>query len=495
VVIPNPKLSWDQAGIPVLVLLELMDDILKAWLGRMRPNDRAKLPELQMVSWLRPRENPQGIDDGLTIIKAYLEEHPDFVVLLNRQPSLHRDSVQAFHPVPLQPDSGEVIQICPLACKGFGADFDGDEMVVHLPLGPQAQAEAVKMLPSNNLLSLGFEAPNNVTAHFDQDFVLGTWWMCQDEPKGTRDVMRKIFPKSCQKLIPDATTENFKSKPQSLLHHLAVAHRDPAAACIHSWMTEAFKACTLNGVSFGYYELRELARMANKEGKVTAICKERSDDANKKMNDLSLDTLREFLAKGIPEPSAHVAAMALSEARGEKQIRQIVAARGFLDPGTTAHECKRDEFFISSSLVQGMTPTEAFQGAMNARSSMCDKKLGTAYAGGLTRSLVFALWPYQIVSNDCGNAVEGRNPVSCTVKHGFCAECYGVLSDGKRPSVRFPVGLIAAQTIGERGTQLSMQSFHGSESAVNIQWVPVRPPIAGGRIRAKYEGGKSLSAP
>ena len=79
-------------------MLELMEDILKSWLERMLDEDKSGLPDFPRISWHRPTENPDGIKDGLTIINAYLEKYPDFVVLLNRQPSLHRDSIQAFHP-------------------------------------------------------------------------------------------------------------------------------------------------------------------------------------------------------------------------------------------------------------------------------------------------------------------------------------------------------------------------------------------------------------
>ncbi len=473
VVTPNPTLPWDHVGLPVLVLFELMGDLIEAWLEKRPEHHRQEdpLPEWVPVSWLRPRENPGTLDSDLSILQAFLKAHPDFVVLLNRQPSLHRDSFQAFHPVPLPPEAGEVIQLCPLACKGFGADFDGDEMVIHVPLSEEAQREAQRMRPSKNLMSLGPEPPDNVLAHFDQDFVLGTWWMSQDQPEGASDGFRGRIPCACcQELMP-ATDPLTKDKGIALLHHLAVAHTAEAAACVHSWMQEAFRTCTELGVSFGYYELREISQRIAHEAQ--AICDSPTEDANDALHDLATAALKDVLKtrSAVADPGVHLAALAISKARGEKQVRQILAARGLLEPGATAFDADMRRFFFRDSLVRGMEPEGAFYAAMNARSSMCDKKLGTAYAGGMARSLVFAMWSHEIVSKDCGNPDPNRNPVNCLEKDGTCARCYGPLPDGAFPPIGFPAGLVAAQSIGERGTQLSMQSFHGGESALNVHWV------------------------
>ena len=403
VVTPNPNLGWDQAGIPALALLELMDDILKSWIEGMRCETRAELelPEkLESICWLRPKDDAQALAAGFKILECFFKQHPDFVVLLNRQPTLHREGIQAFRPVPLMPAAGEVIQLCPLACKGFAADFDGDEMVMHLPLGPKAQAEAIKLLPSRNLLTIGFEAPNNVAAHFDQDFVLGTWWLCSD----ARESLVNLLPVDCANMVPDDAMEASKVKKASLalLFHLAKNHHQASPRIIHEWMMLAFEACTKNGVSFGFYELRDLASRINEDGAVKKLSTDRSANANKAIDDRVREALAGLLNRQLDAPMTHLAAMVLSEARGDKQIRQLVAARGFLDPGTTAHKVAAEEFFIASSLVKGMTPAEAFQASLNARSSMCDKKLGTAFAGGFTRSLVFALWQYHVTEQDCG---------------------------------------------------------------------------------------------
>jgi hypothetical protein len=499
VITPNPGLRWDHAGIPTTALLELMGDLVTSWMESRSEEEKTNklLTCLARGSWLCPTEDPDALRNARTAIQAYLEAHPDFVVLLNRQPSLHRDSFQAFHPVPLPPEAGEVIQLCPLACKSFAADFDGDEMVVHVPLSAKAQKDASRLLPSRNLFSLAAEAhakpgdPGNILAHFDQDFVLGTYWLGLDTGKSAKDILVPILPQSCCHDFVPAAGRMSKDEGAKLLLHLATQHPGDAAECIQRWSRKAFAACSSLGVSFGYYELRQIAERSASEVAIAcdyevnqlATMKELSLSSpadeiaghpsvkpNEMLQRISLEALQKVLAHpvDIKRPGVHFAAMALSGARGTKQVRQIIAARGLLEPGSTGFTSEQQRFFFRQSLVEGMGIEHAFYAAMNSRSSICDKKLGTAYAGGLARSLVFALWPHDIVSEDCGSKEAKRNPATCLHNKGFCAACYGSLPSGRLAQIGFPAGLIAAQSIGERGTQLSMRSFHGSESAVNI---------------------------
>ena len=150
-------------------------------------------------------------------------------------------------------------------------------------------------------------------------------------------------------------------------------------------------------------------------------------------------------------------------------MRQLLAARGVLTPGMITFKVPEGRFVFMRPLVAGMTPEMAFWAAMNSRSSMCDKKLGTPKAGYLTRRLVFLLWAFKVSMHDCLSAVESRSVLTCRVDSGCCARCYGLLPDGQWPKVGFPAGLIAAQSIGERGTQLSMQSFHTSDKAISME--------------------------
>ncbi len=182
---------------------------------------------------MRPGENSKAIEEAKTIFEAFFEAHPEFVVLLNRQPSLHRDSFQAFHPVPLPPSAGDVIQLCPLTCKGFAADFDGDEMVVHVPLGPEAQEEALRLVPSNNLFSLAYESKGaeNVLAHFDQDFVMGTYWLGVQDEVGLRDCFLASLPGDCCRELAAKQDHPRKADGAELLAHIAHKHPRRGVQC------------------------------------------------------------------------------------------------------------------------------------------------------------------------------------------------------------------------------------------------------------------------
>jgi len=180
------------------------------------------------------------------------------------------------------------------------------------------------------------------------------------------------------------------------------------------------------------------------------------------------------------EPGFHVAAMVLSKARGQKQIRQIVAARGRLDPGQTCFRIGPEVFIFGESLVGGMaSPENAFMAAMNGRSSMTVKKLGTQRAGSLTNSLTSVCWPWRIEGDDCGYGNNWVNPPSCRTPidclnqgHTVCRKCYGPLPDSSQPPDGYPAGLVAAQSIGERGTQLSMKVAHsGGGSEIDIDLI------------------------
>ena len=480
VVVPNPGLRWDQAGVPTAVLLELLGDELAKWMQEKRASgdlvemldimlaDQCKSGPLEEWSWRRSNKDSEVLEHGYQLLRRFLEAHPDILVILNRQPSLHRDSIQAFHPVPLSPQSGEVIQLCPLVCKGFGADFDGDEMAVHVPVSPEAKEDARKLLPSQNMFSL---ATGEVLAQYDQDFVLGLYWLSRDE-SGLKDKLLEILPDDCCR---ELVTKRMlgKSEGNTLLEHIAKAHPNEAPEIIWKLSNLAFDCCSRLGVSFGFYEMAELAKRCLKEAREITrdFNKTKPGATNAELQKVVEKPLREILdgRTDFSRAGLHFSAMALSGARGRSQVRQLLAARGFLNPGGLSFQTPIEDFLICTSLTGGMTPDEAFFAAMNARSSMCDKKLGTRQSGYLTRRLVTALWPVHITEKNCGSKRRPRGPAMCLAKNGICVECYGFLPDGSYPPIGFPAGLIAAQSIGERGTQLSMQSFHTGEKVFSIQ--------------------------
>jgi DNA-directed RNA polymerase beta' subunit len=483
VIIPNPQLRWDEAGVPTAVLLELLGDELKRWTKEKRESgDLAEMISVMTASrgdaeiltgwsWRKSAKDQSLLDEGYKLLCRFLEARPDILIVLNRQPSLHRDSVQAFRPVPLPPQVGEVLQLCPLVCKGFGADFDGDEMAIHVPLSAAARDEATRMLPSQTMFSL---ATGKVLASYEQDFVLGLYWASREE-SGFKERLLKILPGDCCRQWAGKTVLD-QGSGTDLLEHLAFAHPSQAPELIWKLSNLAYECCSTLGVSFGFYELAELATKCQDGSRIVLrnFDAMNPDATNEQLNKLVQKPLIELVKGGnsiFERPGLHFAAMALSGARGKQQVRQLVAARGFLSPGMEDFACPRDKFLVGSTLVHGMSAEEAFFGAMNSRSSMCDKKLGTRQAGYLTRRLVAALWPLRIVGADCGDPSDDRNPVTCRRRDGVCAACYGALPGGATPGVDFPAGLIAAQSIGERGTQLSMQSFHTGEKSFTIQTV------------------------
>ena len=497
VIVPNPTLKWDQVGVPAAVLLELLGDCIKGWLDKCGRSDdllavikaaqarQDKTLDIDAWSWWRSSKDEELVARAKKLLDEYLGEHPDTLVLLNRQPSLHRDSFQAFHPLALGPEAGDALQICPLTCKGFASDFDGDEMVIHLPVSKEAQQEAKGLLPSKNFFSM---ASGEVMAHFDQDFVLGSYWL-RDAGAELQDQFLSALPDDCCRALVKAGRIG-KKEGTRLLEHMAHEHPDRASDAVWHWMNIAFECCSRVGVSFGFYDLLDIRKRVKIE---PSVFQEKSkaadlDDINTVTQALVKQVLADTLAGRADwkVPGLHFAAMALSGARGLKQTRQLVGARGFLNPGATGFDADSSKFVISSSLVDGMSPDEAFWAAMNARSSMCDKKLGTGHAGDLTRHLVFALWPFAVTCKNCGTRKTKRSILTCKAESGCCSICYGQLPDGRLPAVGFPAGLIAAQSIGERGTQLSMQSFHTGQRAFTMG--DVRKILGRGDDKKYFDG-------
>ncbi len=444
VIAPDPNLAWDEAGVPASVLWELLCDFILA--DRAFPVERVPRGDVRNggLSWHRHSDGQDEENWKTVLLNAYLEHHPETLILLNRQPSLLRDSFQSFHPVVTDSRDGEVLRLPPLCCKGFAADFDGDEMVGHLPVSPTAQEEAARLLPDNNLLSFATGEP---MLQYDRDLVTGLQLVFENKVRYASDFDRMGLPACCRQIL-DATNEECGDFGKALVEHLCTNHVGKEAIKLaDAWASLAWKACTQKGFSFGFYDLLDV-KLAMVPGR------EPEDSLFKiKTNDKATAGMRA------------VATMVCAGANGKKQIPQIVAKRGKLD-GLAGKDRE-----IASSLVDGMCWQDLFDASWNARGSMCNKKLGTAKGGGLTRKLVLALWPLAIVENNCGSEAEMRSPLTCKSfdnKGGFCRKCYGHLPDGGEAQIGDPVGLLAAQSIGERGTQLAMQSFHAGDRSTAI---------------------------
>lgn len=421
VITPGPDLAFDEVGVPASILWELLADRVTD--ERIKIEGNPQSVDLRVTAhgvtaagfgWRSPKESSKKrLTEKWDALKEYLEKHPLWM-LMNRQPSLHKYSMQAFKVKVLKPADGEVFRLQPLSCKGFGADFDGDEMAGYLPLSDAAQEALPRLAPSANLFSAG---NGQITPNYDRDFVMGAYLVCARDSGAAK----KRLEEHCK-----------QGEAESVL-------KDARAA---------FEKCTEEGVSFGYYDL------------------------------VVYDGKNGFAAD-----------MVNSGANGAKQIKQFTNPRGLLATGklgfVPSEEVKR-KFDIQGSLVGGMSWEDIFWSSFNARASMCDKKLNTGKAGDLTRCLVYALRPVTITCKKCKTPDGGKRSIlNCGCETGICAACYGALSDGTLPEVGYPAGLIAAQSIGERGTQLSMKSAHAGKSQVDIEFV--RALILSGKKAKTYD--------
>ncbi len=509
VIVPDPDLPWDSCGVPTETLFPLLrpeiskhpeillsfvkddaiDRLIKAAFGEdLSIPDISKEAERFILSeefwsnnhWPKAELSREHLVLIHKILSRYLEVFPETNLLLNRQPYLHRYSIMGFKPVPLPPGEGMILKINPLVCKGFGADFDGDEMTIHLPWSKEEHAEAERMKPTKpwNLFSWANHEP---MANFDQDFVAGHFLLSKDNR--SKAALKTLFfenyeLRKCEK-CRDLLEQNGswkKGAGEELLKHLCAVHPEISIKVVPEWMRLAFKALTEHGLSFGFLSLHELHKSCSREvDKVMpeepSGCRGESlEDTTGKIGAVVLEHLQNLVEQNSSFPGYGFAVLAVSGARGTKQTRQLIGARGLLGSGDTGFAARPSDFFVVDNFVTGMTPSSSFMAAMNARSSMVDKKLGTGKAGALTRALVLTGWDWTVKSGNCGSEQTTGNLTGCrwVEQKVVCSNCYGAVSGFAQIPDGFPAGLIAAQSFGERGTQLSMQSFHTSQKQLSI---------------------------
>ena len=449
VITPNPELRWDQAGVPADVLWEMLGDrVAQEGAAGAQDGKDGELPIERNAGWTwKSRSVPA---DAYERVKDFLERHGDLVVLLNRQPTLHRDGMQAFHPVPLPAEAGQVLQLSPLCCEGFAADFDGDEMAGHFPVSEAAQEDSRKLMPSRNVRSI---ATGKCLAHLDRDLVTGLE-LIHRAPERYRSQIEDEFRSDGVEIDSDADALLAdKTLPpgefgKKVFSYWCEAYPDVAAKKIGALSRVAFRACTSEGISFGFFDLRD-AQVESAPGGEWRV------------------------TDGDPS----LAVMVNSGANGAKQVGQVVKARGKLESV---------EGEIKESLVGGMPWRTFFAASQNARSSMCQKKIGTQKAGHLTRQLVLGLWDWIVAEEDCGSDEGERSILTCKCEkhhgHGICARCLGKLPNGEKPWIGMPIGLIAAQSLGERGTQLSMRVFQTGSNEIDFP-----------RVKSLMTGGKDVN--
>ena len=583
VIVVGPNLKIFQCGLPKEMALELFKPFVMK-----RLVETQKAANIKEAKKKVERVNPEVWDALENVIK----EHP---VLLNRAPTLHRLSIQAFEPVLVE---GRAIKLHPLVCSAFNADFDGDQMPVHVPLSAEAQAEArFLMLSANNLLK---PADGRAVAVPSQDMVLGSYYltMVREGEPGEGRVFRdfdeaimayenhqlglhapikvrveKEIDGVMQKKIIDATLGRLifnRALPQDLgfvdrtdpdkLFDLEISfvttkkelgqiidrciknHGLSITANVLDNIKEmGFRYSTRAAISISVYDMTVPAEkpiiIKEAEKKVDTIMQcfqdgelsedERYNNVIKIWEQATNDVTAAL--QGSFDKFNSIKMMSDSGARGSiNQMRQLAGMRGLM----FATNGKTMEIPIKSNFREGLSILEYFVGARGSRKSLSDTALRTADSGYLTRRLVDVSQDVIIREDDCGtrkgmwvsaiydgeDVIEPlkdrlvgrfiigdivdpatgeviakdntmltdkevakilkagiekvciRTLLQCRAKHGVCAHCYGSdLASGKKVNVGEAVGIIAAQSIGEPGTQLTMRTFHtGGVAGSNI---------------------------
>ncbi len=557
VIVVGPNLKLDQCGLPREMALELFKPFVlrEIMLEGLAPN-------IKSARFVLEERSPEVWD----ILEKLVKDHP---VLLNRAPTLHRLGFQAFYP---QLIDGKAIQIHPCVCAGFAADFDGDQMAVHLPLSSRARKEANDvMLSARNLLKPSSGTPITIP---DTDMIIGTYHLtsmrpstsssdsAQDGPPvfsdeseaivalnsgavGLREpikvriegkfwettagrvIFNQVLPKSLR-FFNDETNKENGAVRELINRCLTLEGRSRTVQLIDDLKELGFKYATISGISMGIFdgevvpERDELVREADeKSAEIDQSFRRGLITDRERLNLMSqvwIDTterLDELTWNNLGEDNP-VKVLVSSGARGTRdQVKQIAGIRGLIvDPLGRLVKLP-----IRSNYREGLTGFEYFSSARGGRKGMIDTALKTADAGYLTRRLADVAQEVIVRDEDCGTrqgleirrgeetilasfadrlvgrtAVAGikvgrkvlvkageliteevaqkifdsklesvvvRSPMTCELRHGICARCYGLdLATQEMVKVGTPVGIIAAQSIGEPGTQLTLKTRH-----------------------------------
>ncbi len=553
VIVVGPELELHQCGLPKRMALELFKPFLMYRLVQQGIATNIKSAK-RMVERARP--------EIWGILEEVVKERP---VLLNRAPTLHRLSIQAFEPVLIE---GSAIQLHPLVCTAFNADFDGDQMAVHVPLSKAAVMEARRamlstrnmVLPSNGepviaptldmvlgcyyLTSLkqgakgeGQKFSNFRDAELAYDLnliAIGAEIEVRQPNNGERlktTVGRIIFNSVLPKEMGFVNETVDKGMLKKLIGRcLRICGSETAAVMVDRIKQLGFKYATRSGTTISVHDVRvpDAKNQALKEAeKIVAQIEDQhyrglitDDERYTGIVDVWTDTTEKVtdLVSQSLDRSGSVYMMATSGAKGNiSQIRQMAGMRGLMtDPSG-----KIIDFPIRSSFNEGLSVLEYFISTHGARKGLADTALRTSDAGYLTRRLVDIVQDMIILEKDCGTTfgiwctepkdsflpslteriigrlaaakvvdpktgetiveqnqeiddekakqiaksgidqVYVRSPLTCQSRQGICQACYGVdLSKGSPVDLCTTVGIIAAQSIGEPGTQLTLRTFH-----------------------------------
>ncbi|NPD30491.1 DNA-directed RNA polymerase subunit beta' [Eggerthellaceae bacterium zg-1084] len=567
VIVVGPELQMHQCGLPSKMALELF-----------KPFVMKRLVELEYS--LNIKAAKRAVDRGASyvwdVLEEVIREHP---VLLNRAPTLHRLGIQAFEPVLVE---GKAIKLHPLVCTAFNADFDGDQMAVHVPLSAAAQAEArILMLSTNNIKSPAHGRPLTVPT---QDMIIGLYYLtaARDgfpgegrafvdfadaraayDARADVDLQAKVLVRLTEDtqvahafddirlykageriettigritfndVLPDdypfLNYEMNKSQISRLVEDVCNVYPDSEVPRILDGLkSEGFHYATRAGVTVSVYDAtippEKKAILGAADAKVAGIDEEYEmglmsyDERHRQIVDIwnkANDEVGDAMAANFDKFNP-IYMMAFSGARGNiKQIRQLAGMRGLMsDPKGEIIDRP-----IKANFREGLTVLEYFISTHGARKGLADTALRTADSGYLTRRLVDVAQDVIIREIDCGTAEgvpyalhdekgeldenligrclledavspEGevlmsagdyvssmkqireleqagleevviRTVMTCHAHDGVCQKCYGWdLATARPVNIGTAVGIIAAQSIGEPGTQLTMRTFH-----------------------------------
>ncbi|NLY04201.1 MAG: DNA-directed RNA polymerase subunit beta' [Campylobacter sp.] len=566
VIVVGPNLKMDQCGLPKTMALELF-----------KPHLIARLQEKGYATTVKQAK--KMIEDRINEVWECLEEVvKNYPVMLNRAPTLHKMSIQAFHPVLVE---GKAIKLHPLVCAAFNADFDGDQMAVHVPLSSEAIAECkVLMLSSMNIL---LPASGKAVSVPSQDMVLGLYYLSleKDGGKGANKIYANvdevilsveakfldlhakiktmvdgdtIFTTAgrliIKSIIPDFISDNMWNrilKKKDIANLVDEVYKKGGLEITAKFLDDlkklGFESATKAGVSIAMSDIitpdskdkyidaakKQVREIQSQYGAGLLTDNERYNKIVSIWTDVNKKVAAEMMNRIRTDKGGFnsIFMMADSGARGSaRQISQLAGMRGLMS--------KPDGSIIETPIVsnfrEGLNVLEYFISTHGGRKGLADTALKTANAGYLTRKLIDIGQNVKVTEEDCGthegieiteitangeliesleDRIEGRilsddvidpitneilftagtlideekalfivdsgiksvnirTPITCKAKKGVCAKCYGVnLSEGTLVKPGEAVGIIAAQSIGEPGTQLTLRTFHvgGTASA------------------------------
>ncbi|MBN2072425.1 MAG: DNA-directed RNA polymerase subunit beta' [Actinobacteria bacterium] len=574
VIVVNPNLELGQCGLPKKMALELF-----------KPFVMKQLVEEGFAQNIKSAKTmvERASDEVWDILEGIIKSHP---VLLNRAPTLHRLGIQAFMPVLVE---GKAIQIHPMVCPAFNADFDGDQMAVHVPLSNEAKSEAMMlMLSVNNILSPASGDPVVVPS---QDMILGIYYLTSEREKAgikkwyfvseeeallyfdygmislhtpirvvidekplDTTVGRVIFNKSLPGDFRFVNKEVTKKELISIISECIGKYpQSVVTRMLDDIKAAGFKYATRSGLTIGIDDIdippekgKILAKVEEKISKIENYYEQgliteferhqRLIQTWSKANEDVADAMEKNFNK-----FNSVYMMATSGARGNiKQLRQLAGMRGLVANA-------RGDIIdspIKSNFREGLDVLEYFISTHGARQGLADTALRTADSGYLTRRLVDVAQDTMITIKDCGTeegiylyvlTLEGepntnligriclesvmnpgtkksiitagseitdrhlqkfihaniekikvRSTMTCEAESGVCQMCYGRdMATGKMVEIGEAVGTIAAQSIGEPGTQLTMRTFHTGGVASTVIQRSIKSPVKGKLVLRK----------